>query len=88
MIVTRRSVLYGKEFLTPLIFINSIIWKPAVAKISVTLTFFLVVCIATSGFAAPKPGLLPGAQEAQRPAKPEVAYADPLVRSTPQEDIL
>ena len=56
----------------------------AVAKISVTLTFLLVACIAASGFAAPKPGLLPGAQEAQRPAEPEVAYTDPLGRSTPQ----
>jgi MscS family membrane protein len=59
-------------------------WKPAVAKISVTLTIFLVLCIATIGFAAPKPGLLPGAQEPQRPAEPEVAYTDPLGRSTPQ----
>jgi MscS family membrane protein len=65
-------------------FINSITWKPAVAKIIVTLTFCLVVCIAASGFAATKPGLLPGAQEAQRPAEPEVAYTDPLGRSTPQ----
>jgi MscS family membrane protein len=55
-----------------------------VVKISVTLTIFLVVCIATSGFAAQKPGLLPGAKEAQRPAEPEVAYTDPLGRSTPQ----
>ncbi|MCJ7642725.1 MAG: mechanosensitive ion channel family protein [Desulfobacterales bacterium] len=54
------------------------------AKISITLTFFLVVCIATTGFAAPKPGLLPGAQEAQRPAESEVAYTDPLGRSSPQ----
>src|SRR5512139_2053304 len=54
------------------------------AKITVTLTFFLVVCIAISGFAAPKPGVLPGAQEAQRPAEPETAYTDPLGRSTPQ----
>ena len=77
MIVTRRSVLYGQEFLTPLFFINSIPWKPAVAKISVTLTFFLTVCIAISGFAAPKPELLPGAQGIQRPAEPEVAYTDP-----------
>lgn len=63
-------------------------WKLAVAKISVTLTFFLVVCIATIGFAAPKPGLLPGAQEAQRPAEPDVAYTDPLGRSTPQGTLL
>src|SRR5512139_905218 len=54
------------------------------AKISVTLTFFLVVCIAISGFAAPQPGRSPGAQEAQRPAEPETAYTDPLGRSTPQ----
>jgi MscS family membrane protein len=59
-------------------------WKLDVVKISVTLTIFLVVCIATSGFAAQKPGLLPGAKEAQRPAEPEVAYTDPLGRSTPQ----
>ena len=50
------------------------------AKISVTLTLFLVLFIAASGFAAPKPGLLPGAQGAQRPAEPEVAYTDPLGR--------
>src|SRR5512139_2395595 len=54
------------------------------AKITVTLTFFLVVCIAISGFAAPKPGVLPGAQEAQRPAEPETATTDPLGRSTPE----
>jgi MscS family membrane protein len=51
----------------------------------VTLTIFLVVCIAASGFAVQKPGLLPpGAKEAQKPAEPEVAYTDPLGRSTPQ----
>jgi MscS family membrane protein len=55
-----------------------------VAKISVTLTFFLVVCIATSALAAPKPGLLPGAQGTERPPETEVAYTDPLGRSTPQ----
>jgi MscS family membrane protein len=66
------------------IFINSKTLKQAMVKISVTLTIFLLVCIATSGFAAQKPGLLPGAKEAQRPAEPEVAYEDPLGRSTPQ----
>jgi MscS family membrane protein len=53
-------------------------------KISLTLAILLAACIVASGFAAPKPGLLPGAKEAQRPAEPEVAYADPLGRSTPQ----
>ena len=53
-------------------------------KISVTLTIFLVAFIVAGSFAAPKPGLLPGAKEAQRPAEPEVVYADPLGRSTPQ----
>src|SRR5512136_2349692 len=67
-----------------LIFMNSITCKPAMAKISVTFTFFLVVCIAISGFAAPQPGRSPGAQEAQRPAEPETVYTDPLGRSTPQ----
>jgi MscS family membrane protein len=53
-------------------------------KFSVTLTILLVVCIAASGFAAQKPGTLPGTKEAARPAEPEVAYDDPLGRSTPQ----
>jgi MscS family membrane protein len=64
--------------------IYSITWKQAVAKISVTLTIFLVAFIVAGAFAAPKPGLLPGAKEAQRPAEPEVVYTDPLGRSTPQ----
>jgi MscS family membrane protein len=38
-------------------------------------------------FAAQKPGILPGTKEAQRPAEPEVAYEDPLGRSTPQGTI-
>jgi MscS family membrane protein len=58
--------------------------KPAVVKISVTLTIFLVAFIVASGFAAQKPGILPGAKEAQRPAEPEVTYTDPLGRSSPQ----
>jgi MscS family membrane protein len=53
-------------------------------KIRLTLTIFLVTFIATGVFAAPKPGLLPGAKEAPRPAEPEVVYDDPLGRSTPQ----
>jgi MscS family membrane protein len=53
-------------------------------KFSVTLAILLLVCIAASGFAAPKPGTLPGTKEAARPAEPEVAYDDPLGRSTPQ----
>ncbi len=53
-------------------------------KISVALTIFLVAFIVASGFAAQKPGILPGAKEVQRPAEPEVAYTDPLGRSTPQ----
>ena len=53
-------------------------------KIRVTLTIFLVAFIAAGAFAAPKPGILPGAKEAQRPAGPEVATGDPLGRSTPQ----
>jgi len=55
-----------------------------VVKKSVTLTIFLVVFIVASTFAAPKPGLIPGTKETQRPAEPEVATADPLGRSTPQ----
>jgi MscS family membrane protein len=53
-------------------------------KISLTLAILLVACIVASGFAAPKPGLLPGTKEAQKPVEPEVAYTDPLGRSTPQ----
>ena len=53
-------------------------------KKSVTLTIFLFAFIVASAFAAPKPGILPGAQEAQRPAEPEVVYDDLLGRSTPQ----
>jgi len=55
-----------------------------VVKISVTLTILLVAFVVASGFSAPKPGILPGAKEAQRPAEPEVATDDPLGRSTPQ----
>jgi MscS family membrane protein len=55
-----------------------------VVKISVTLTILLVAFIVAVSFAAQKPGLLPGTKEAERPAEPEVAYADPLGRSTPQ----
>jgi MscS family membrane protein len=55
-----------------------------VVKIQVTLTIFLVAFVVASGFAAPKPGPLPGAKEAQRPAGPEVAPGDPLGRSTPE----
>lgn len=54
------------------------------AKKSVTLTIFLVAFIVASAFAAQKPGILPGTKETQRPAEPEVVYADPLGRSTPQ----
>jgi len=53
-------------------------------RIRVALTIFLVAFVVTSAFAAQKPGTLPGAKEAQRPAEPEVAYDDPLGRSTPQ----
>ncbi len=53
-------------------------------KIRVTLTIFLVAFIVASALAAPKPGVLPGAKETPRPAEPEVTYADPLGRSTPQ----
>jgi MscS family membrane protein len=38
----------------------------------------------TGGFAAQKPGILPGAKEAQRPAEQETVFDDPLGRSTPQ----
>ena len=54
------------------------------AKISVTLTIFLVAFVVAGAFAAPKPGTLPGAKEAQKAAGSEVATADPLGRSTPQ----
>ena len=53
-------------------------------RIRVALTIFLVAFVVTSALAAPKPGTLPGAKEAQRPAEPEVVYDDPLGRSTPQ----
>ena len=53
-------------------------------KISIILSILLVACIGASGFTAEKPGLFPGAKEAQRPAKPEMAYDDPLGRSTPR----
>jgi MscS family membrane protein len=55
-----------------------------VVKIRVTLTIFFVAFLVASAFAAQKPGILPGAKEAQRPAEPEVVYDDPLERSTPQ----
>jgi len=55
-----------------------------VAKIGVTFTIFLVVFFAASGFAAPKPGILPGAKEPQPPAEPKVATDDPLGRSAPE----
>ncbi len=58
--------------------------KLPMVKIRVTLTIFLVAFIVTSAFAAPKPGMLPGPKEAQRPVEPEVATEDPLGRSTPQ----
>ena len=54
------------------------------AKIGVTFTIFLVVFFAASGFAAPKPGILPGAKEPQPPAEPKVATDDPLGRSAPE----
>ncbi len=53
-------------------------------KISITLTILLVACIAASGFTAERPGALPGAKEAQLPAKQGGTAADPLGRSTPQ----
>ena len=67
--------------------VNSISWKRVgkvtVVKISITITILLVTCIVASGFAAQKPGTLLGTKEAQRPAKQEVVYNDPLGRSTP-----
>jgi len=53
-------------------------------KTSITLILLLVACIVTGGFAAQKPGILPGAKEAQRPAEQETVFDDPLGRSTPQ----
>ena len=53
-------------------------------KISITITILLIACIVASGFAAQKPGTLPGTKEAARPAEPKVAYDDPLGRSTPE----
>jgi MscS family membrane protein len=55
-----------------------------VVKIRVTLTIFLVTFIVAGAFAAPKPGLLPGAKEAQKPAGQEVTTEDPLGRRTPE----
>ena len=42
----------------------------------------------TSGVAAQKPGILPGAKEAQRPAEQETVFDDPLGRNTPQGTVL
>src|SRR5512139_468404 len=67
---------------------NNITRKLDAVKIIVTLTIFLVAIIVASGFAAPKPGILPGAKEARRPAEPEVTYDDPLGRSTPQGTVV
>jgi len=55
-----------------------------VVKIRVIATIFLVAFVVASALAAPKPGMLPGAKEALRPAEPEVIHDDPLGRSTPQ----
>ena len=57
-------------------------------RISIAFTLLLVVCIVTSGLAAQKPGMLPGAKEAQRPAEQETIFDDPLGRSTPQGTVL
>lgn len=57
-------------------------------RISVTVAILLVACVVANGLTAEKPGLFPGAKEAQRPAKPEMAYDDPLGRSTPQGTVL
>ena len=57
-------------------------------KISIAFTLLLVACIVTSGLAAQKPGILPGAKEAQRPAEQETIFDDPLGRSTPQGTVL
>jgi MscS family membrane protein len=54
----------------------------------ITLTILLVAFVVTGAFAAQKPGVLPGAKEAQRPAEPEVATEDPLGRSTPQGTVV
>ncbi len=56
----------------------------AVVKSAILVTIFLFECIVGTGFAAPKPGTLPGAKEAEQAAKPEVIYGDSLGRSTPQ----
>jgi MscS family membrane protein len=53
-------------------------------KFSVAFTLLFVVCIVASGLTAEKPGILPGAKEAQRPAEKETVFDDPLGRSTPQ----
>src|SRR5512139_3479855 len=53
-------------------------------RISVTLIILLNAFAVTSGFAAQKPGTLPGTKEVQRPAEQEVVYNDPLGRSTPE----
>jgi MscS family membrane protein len=57
-------------------------------KISVTLAILLVACIVATGFTVEKPGILPGTKEPQRTAEPEMAYDDPLGRSTPQGTVL
>jgi len=57
-------------------------------KISITITILLVAFIVAIGFAAQKPGILPGTKEAQRPAEQEAVYTDPLGRSTPEGTVL
>jgi len=57
-------------------------------RIRVTLALLLAVWVVTSGFAAEKEGIVPGAKDAQRSAGPEMASEDPLGRSTPQGTVL
>jgi MscS family membrane protein len=57
-------------------------------RISVTLLNFLIAFAVAGVLAAPKPGALPGAKEAARPTQPEIAYNDPLGRSTPEGTVL
>jgi hypothetical protein len=54
-------------------------------KISIALTLLFVLCAVTGGLAAQKPGILPRAEEAQRPAEQETIFDDSLGRSTYQE---
>lgn len=53
-------------------------------KIKILVTILFIACTAATGFAAGKPGGLPGARESQPPSEEGRTVNDPLGRSTPQ----